>query len=334
MAKKGLVIATNRPDDFGVFLFKWKDRLKRNGVPLYVMVDEVNDKGSQEIVHLLNNHGIYGSVYNHEEVRMELHDDSWIIPQGSSACKSYPIYKAWEDGCEIIYVLDDDCFPPDGDFFREHEKHLNMTWGGCLYPTMRNIRPRGTPYGIKEQIMISHGLWEENADVDAMTDLACPREVEARYIGGGVPHGALFPMSGMNVAFRGEAAPLMYFGLQGEGWPYDRFDDIWCGFIAKRILDHLGYAVMSGEPTVVHSKASDPFVNIVKEAPGYKANRDFYLWIRDLSITWTSFIECVKEIAGAMVDGNRVVSEIGGDPAYWRAYGEALGIWTKLFKEG
>ena len=45
----------------------------------------------------------------------------------------------------------------------------------------------------------------------------------------------------MSLAFRIEALPLMYLPLMGEGQPYDRFDNIWGGVIAKRVCDHLGW---------------------------------------------------------------------------------------------
>ena len=86
------------------------------------------------------------------------------------------------------------------------------------------------------------------------------------------PH-QLFPMSGMNLAFRRDVACLMYFAPMGLDQPFARFDDIWCGLLAQRICRHLDYSIVAGRPHVDHRRASDPFRNLVKEAPGVEAQR-------------------------------------------------------------
>jgi hypothetical protein len=49
-----------------------------------------------------------------------------------------------------------------------------------------------------------------------------------------VPKGVLYPMCGMNLAFdRALIGPAMYFGLQGEGQPIGRYDDMWAGWCSK-----------------------------------------------------------------------------------------------------
>jgi reversibly glycosylated polypeptide/UDP-arabinopyranose mutase len=102
--------------------------------------------------------------------------------------------------------------------------------------------------------VLSHGLWYGIPDLDAPTQLVSPSlkltSVETRVM----PRGTYFPMCGMNLAFTPALAPAMYFLLMGEGWPYDRFDDIWAGVLVKKVCDHLGLAVASGEPVVEHRR--------------------------------------------------------------------------------
>ena len=52
----------------------------------------------------------------------------------------------------------------------------------------------------------------------------------------------------------------------------------------KKICDHLGLDVSIGKPTVFHQRASDPFVNLVKEAPGIALNESFWQEIDAITI--------------------------------------------------
>jgi reversibly glycosylated polypeptide/UDP-arabinopyranose mutase len=63
-----------------------------------------------------------------------------------------------------------------------------------------------------------------------------PLERNTRYVDAvmTVPKGVLYPMCGMNLAFdRALIGPAMYFGLQGEGQPIGRYDDMWAGWCSK-----------------------------------------------------------------------------------------------------
>jgi hypothetical protein len=118
---------------------------------------------------------------------------------------------------------------------------------------------------------VSHGLWLDVPDYDAPTQLAKPLERNTTYVDAvlTIPRGSLYPMCGMNLAFDRELiGPAMWFGLQGEGQPLGRYDDMWAGWCSKVVCDHLGYGCKTGLPYVSHSKASDPFVNLRKEYKG------------------------------------------------------------------
>jgi reversibly glycosylated polypeptide/UDP-arabinopyranose mutase len=63
-----------------------------------------------------------------------------------------------------------------------------------------------------------------------------PLERNTRYVDAvmTIPKGTLYPMCGMNLAFdRTLIGPAMYFGLQGEGQPIGRYDDMWAGWCSK-----------------------------------------------------------------------------------------------------
>ena len=140
-------------------------------------------------------------------------------------------------------------------------------------------------------------------DLDGITQLANPdlRLPPAQHVDV-VPEGALFPFCIMNVAFRAEAAPLMYMLLMGqdqhgERWGFDRFDDIWGGLLVKRAADHLGWAVTSGAPSIHHSRASDPHRNAELEAAGMDAHEDFWPYI--------AAVPPVRHYGGRVLPGTR-----------------------------
>jgi hypothetical protein len=89
------------------------------------------------------------------------------------------------------------------------------------------------------------------------------------------PH-QVFPLSGMNVAFRSAALPALYFPRMGSGSPYSRFDDIWCGLMLQRICAATGDLITVGEPWVRHDRASDVRENLRKEAPGAAVNQRYW----------------------------------------------------------
>ena len=321
MNKPAVCIATIRPEQFMAWAEVWREEFKQEGVQVFVMVDA--DKVSTDF----SRAPITGQFFCHEMVSDQLGDKRWIIPSKTSACKSFAIYKAWKAGCDPIMVLDDDCLPGDG-LIAKHKTNLQRCAHNAVVSTTWHVRPRGTPHIEPRPIALSHGLWQDNPDIDAMTQLAGCSLTGDGFPNINIAQGALFPMSGMNLAFRREIAPLMYFGLQGPTWGVDRFDDIWCGFLAKKVLDHCGYAVWSGTPYVRHVKASDPFVNIVKEAPGYKMNVELYQW----AMKHTAAGEGIKETSETLAFSLETWGKLNGNNDYWLKYAQAIQTWLTLFE--
>ncbi len=263
--------------------------------------------------------------YSWIDINTELDKDCWIISKRDSAIRSYGFYKAWQAGADFIFTLDDDCLPCDQqeDFCKTHIKNLTETPIWC--ESIPNYRTRGLPYknlGKMQNVMFSMGLWEGVPDLDSihmLTDhLVRPELPKTRVM----PQGQYFPFCGMNFAFKREATPLAYFPLMGMESPYSRFDDIWFGVICKKICDHLNYAITVGEPYIYHSKASNAFVNLVKEAPGIKFNEDFWEIIDQCKLYGNTPVECMTEL-GTQLKHN--------DCEYISKLGAAMCIWSGLF---
>lgn len=240
--------------------------------------------------------------YSWAEIDAELGESSWIIPRQNAAIRNFGYWKAWSTGADIVVTIDDDCYPAAADYIGSHVVNLGrkatIGWEQvCAFPT------RGFPYGIRgaSEVVVSHGLWENVPDLDAPTQLTQPhlavtRPVETKIMA----RGSYFPMSGMNLAFRASFAPAMWFPLMGKGEPFDRFDDIWAGILAKRIADHLGLAMISGDPTVEHRRASNVFTNLRKEAAGIEANETFWRAVDKVELDEDSVLGCYRQLAARL----------------------------------
>jgi len=263
--------------------------------------------------------------YSWQEIHDEWGEDSWVFSKRDSAIRAFGFWKAWQMGAEVIFTLDDDCYPLKDEWHViMHTHNLEETPKWChLVP---DVTTRGLPYfnwGTL-QVVANVGLWTNVADLDAIHQLTSPildfnPGVKDNRV---IPHGQYFPFTGMNFCFKREVAPMTYFPLMGEGQPYRRFDDIWFGIIFKKVCDHLGYHITVGHPFVDHHKASDPMVNLVKEAPGIPANETFWEKVDEIELTCKNPKDCMFEIGEGLYKN---------DDAYIKRLGQAITVWAGHF---
>ena len=264
--------------------------------------------------------------FAHPDIEDAMGCDSWIISRRDSAIRSFGFLQAYRLGADVIVTLDDDCRPhPGQDFLRGHLDALERTtrWESSV----PGMRVRGLPYenlGILDSVKLNVGLWSGVPDLDAITQIARGPESNFTPPAGSrvLPRARYVPICGMNLAFRREFTPLAYFPLMGEGQPYSRFDDIWFGIVAKRICDHLGWHLTVGTPWVWHIRASDRFVNLVKEAPGIARNERLWQVVDTLPLSQTTPTGCLDELGQGL--------EALGD-AYLQTLGRAFRVWAGLF---
>lgn len=275
------------------------------------------------------------TIYDHEDIKRDLGENDWIIPSRTSACRSYGYYKAWQLNPEMILTLDNDCYPERSDYWvKEHEEVLSLkitsAWTSSL--PERNLPTRGFPYKIRgtSEVVLSHGLWSNVPDFDGIDMLKNPNErFPVRFMSKHkiIPKNNYYPMCGMNVAWKTKLTPCMYFNLQGSEYGFDQYDDIFAGVFSKKIIDYLGWAVISGTPTVEHRKQSNPFVNLTKQAPGLLLNENLWKEIDKIQLTKETVPELYEELAQKLPD------TIEGDINGWLLkQKKAMVIWANLFK--
>jgi hypothetical protein len=315
-----VVVPTIREAGMRGFLEAWQSRLG----DAHLIVVEDNPQRSFNL-------GTRANVthYAWEEIDRDLGALAWIVPRRTDCVRSYGLWKAWQEDPDMVVTLDDDCHPDpaQGDFLAQHWARLQGSGRDEAWvSTGEGIAPRGMPYFARHRerpCMLNHGLWSGCPDFDAPTQLLQARAPgEFVPVDQTIPAGKYFPMCGMNIAFRPALAPAMYFLLMGQAQPVDRFGDIWCGLLAKKICDHLGYAVTSGRPSIAHQRASNVWDNLRKEAHGLRLNEEVWLAVDRVVLTGTTVVDCYAELAASL--------QLEGP--YWAKVREAMQAWSGLFR--
>lgn len=314
-----VVVPTIRERCIQEFLAAWKHEFEHASV----IVVEDNAERTFQL------QGSNVEHYCHADIERELTAAAWIIPRKTDCVRSFGYLKAWQKKPDFIVTLDDDCYPLPAteSFLAAHGRRLSERGRSSAWlSSLDGAIPRGIPYFAKERelpCILNHGLWESVPDFDAATQLVQSRYPQPySYSDRTFPVGSYFPMCGMNLAFRPEAVPALYFLLMGSGYEYDRFGDIWAGVILKKIADHLGYCIHSGGPAINHLQASNVWSNLRKEATGLELNESFWLAVDRVRLTGSTFRECHREIAIGL-------QTLPG--AYWERLSAAMQTWGELF---
>lgn len=320
-----VVVPTIREECLTDFLDQWRDEFRAHDVHVIVMED--NPQRSFKI-----DTDIRITHLCWEDIENDLGSRAWIIPRRTDCVRSYGYYRAYLEQPDMIVTLDDDCYPLEAGGVGFMMKHWRRLQEGGQDPAWQSscqgVIPRGVPYYQTERTWpcaLNHGLWERVPDFDAPTQLLQSRaEQPFRFINQTIPMGRYFPMCGMNVAFRPEVVPAFYFLLMGRDYRYDRFGDIWSGVFIKKICDHLGYAINSGDPAIDHQRASNVWSNLNKEAPGLEVNETLWSVIDRVVLTETTFAGCYRQLAEGL-------PEDGPAREYMTKLKQAMLAWTELF---
>ncbi len=274
-------------------------------------------------------------LYDWNDIENDLGEDRWIISKRDSACRCYGFLKAES---EYVYTIDDDCLPakdPEGNRMnpiRKHRENLESPAHPEFFNTLYDQEfVRGYPFSRREGVAtaISHGLWLHIPDFDAPTQMVKPNWRNTKYVDivQTIPYKTLFPMCGMNLAFnRKLIGPAMYFGLMGKNYPWGRYDDMWAGWCAKTICDHLNYGIKTGVPYIRHEKASNWQSNFQKEKNGIIWQEDIVPFFEEVELTNSSMIDCYFELS------EKVEKELVEIDEYFSELSEAMRIWAEKWE--
>lgn len=316
--KACVVVPTIRLDSIRRFLEEWEEEFA--GHTVIVVEDNPTRTFGIRQPNVLH--------YCWADIDAELGPSAWIVPRRTDCVRSFGLYKAYQLRPDFIVSIDDDCYPLERGFLRAHFDRLNSpASSGAWLSTGEGVVPRGVPYYQTARVgecVLNHGLWENVPDFDAVSQLAAARYPQA-FIAKDqvVPRGMYFPMCGMNVAVKPTLIPAFYFLLMGQGYPVDRFGDIWAGIFVKRICDHLGLLVRSGPPLIHHARASNVWANLRKEVGGLEMNEQLWAAVDSVVLTATTVADCYIELAQKL--------PVTGE--YWDTLKRAMRTWAGLFLE-
>ncbi len=343
MAKKKkvvIVVPTIREQSIKRFLQEWQREFFGNkNFNVHLILVEDNPTKTFKLLYKKSE----VTHYSWEDIEKDLGKKSWIIPRRTDCVRSYGYFKAYKMNPDMIITLDDDCYPLAHYLKDIRSSLINMHWN-ALYntkskvesmwiSTISDFRPRGIPYknfkkNVIENTVLNHGLWYNVPDFDGTTQLKAKKTsgLKGYAIQQRFSMGKFFPMCGMNIAWKKEVTPAMFFLLMGQDkngrhWGYDRFGDIWCGIFLKKISDHLGFGISSGDPIIWHDRASNPLTNIKKEKTGLRVNE--YLWqkVDEVRLTSKTFKDCYYELA----------HKLNLNDVYWKQQKKAMKLWTTLY---
>lgn len=253
-----VVIPTIRPEQLKIFLNAWKDQFQKHNAELFIVHDGENPYVEHK-----------GQKYTVKDVMGEYSD---LIYNKNDGVRNLGFALAYKMGAEIFVSLDDDTLP-NGDTIGDHLAVLNSRKPISYINSVEDIYMRGFPYWAREEaeVVFSHGLWTGVYDFDASTQLVLGTP-EPCHIKQPIPKGALMPVCVMNVCFKRQALPYYYQApMFGD---INRFADIWSGWEVKKWIDENNLSMVNGYAKVRHERASNPFVNLIKEAKGVQMNEE------------------------------------------------------------
>lgn len=317
------------------FLRYWKDEFK----DCFGIIIEDNYKKS---ISLPKNSFKKIYYFNWQNIDSDLGKNSWIISRKNAGIRIYGFLKAYQLGAEVIITLDDDCYPIENqNFVNQHLFNLSLkapadNWFST-YPHKKFNFTRGYPYHVrnKKEVVVSHGLWTNKLDLDAKTEIKLKNLNEPilskNYLQF-IPKDFFFPLCSMNFAFKAKITPILFFPMMGydkdgNKWPFDRYDDIWAGIFAKKVLDHLNLSVVNGIPFIDHRKASDVRLNLEKEKLGMIINEYLYKQVAKIKLTKKDLKEAYLELFDKIDFSAKVFQQ----KDYFVKLKEAVRIWIDLF---
>lgn len=337
--KIALVLPTCRVEGFLKFHDKWKESIDARFPEcvvdtVYVIYD--GPDAPNQLLDLRESGNI--KIYCWQDT--DEHENTFS--KKDSAIRSYGFYLAHKEGHDMTVTLDDDCLPYEiiGNpvsntlhFFRGHYRALYDSGFKSCNSSLTNVHTRGLPYRFQSEldVHLNMGMWFNVPDFDAIHQLSIPEYNHSNDVTRVpilLPHNQYVPMCGMNLAFRTEITPLMYFPLMGQGVPFGRFDDIWCGLFCFKIMKQLSLNITYGPPFVDHSKASDPFNNLRKESPGILVNEKLWEFVISYRLSSSTMMGLYSELTEAIWNEFDFLQD---DTSYENKLHDAMINWIDLY---
>lgn len=286
------------------------------------------------------------------------------LPYNSIQRRNIGYLQACEFGADVIVSLDDDNIAQNEDIVGkfatvgESQEVLEVAtpndWYNCASmlfyrnENSRDIYHRGYPYSKRDEkqpyefertdrrVMARAGLWVDVPDIDVITHLErSPRAERLRddfhneLVA--LSPGTYCPINTQNTAFHTDIMPLIHTIPMGEeikGMEISRYDDIWLGYFAEKILHAMDEAVAYGGPISVHDRNTHNLNRELEhEAIGVRLNEVLIEMLANIEIEADDYMSAYRELIDklyARADGNYDYDY----EAYFRKMFDGMEIWA------
>ena len=275
------------------------------------------------------------------------------MPHKSAASRNVGHYIAFRQGFDVIVALDYDCRTRSG-WLQAHLQALTKAVEApALAPSAPNgwinsidapgVYARGYPYELRTpelaeveestvtgEVKINMGIWDGILDLNGIDKLqggepgdpGLATDVNRIALGN-------IPVCGMNTAFVAELTPAYFFlpDLWVNGWQLSRHDDIWGGYVVKKLMDRRGDLLAFGHPVVQHTKQTRLERVVVLEQWMHLMSMGFYDLVDEAcsQVTPADY----TEMFASFVQEYRAGVERSSLPAHYVAVYRTLGEWMR-----
>lgn len=191
------------------------------------------------------------------------------------------------------------------------------------------------------KVALNLGLWKHYPDIDAMSHLTLAvktlgfasdtrRIMLDRYV--------FSPLNSQNTAVSREAMAAYYNIVMGEeiqGLRIDRYNDIWQGYFAKKIVDVMNERVTVGIPLSEHRRNMHDLMRDMKsEFWGMIITERIVEWIATVKIQeHRSYVDAYCELAEALYRDAALIADTGVIRRYLRKIARNMQFWTDVYEE-
>jgi hypothetical protein len=274
------------------------------------------------------------------------------LPYNTFSRRNIGDLYAYEEGASVIVRTDDDNYPLAGTDYLGGHAHVGVPtrlptvssrigWYNCCELLEaahgRPFYPRGFPYPLRwkdaglerreEQVRVglNAGLWLGEPDVDAITRLAEP--IDALRLRADAPsvvalaRGTWCAVNTQNTAYARELIPAAFVS------PFlGRYDDIWSGYLLRKLMDHLDDRVSYGLPLVRQDRnVHDLWKDLEHEMKGNILTPHLLDVLGRKELKGTSYAACYAELA------DHLEREIQEDRDYFAPVWTGMRIWAEIF---
>ncbi len=238
--------------------------------------------------------------------------------------RSIGFLEAIRAGADVVVSADDDNIALDDTYFKKFEQLVGSVFNGveasarggwvdASWFLQPSVHHRGFPHQlwhpfepprigsvVGARIGVAAGLWLGDPDIDAVTRIVdrptCMTASPVADAGFVVAPSCYSPFNSQNTAFIRDLLPVMLMLT-----PYGRFDDIWCSYLAERVMRNYGWVVHYGKPYVFQERSEHLLVrDLSVELEGMEATLRFTKALDEMQLPGTSVIDDTARIFEAL----------------------------------